>query len=336
MSFHSPHVLWLLVPLLYPLATWIWGLLRDAPSEVTYAKALPTSDGQSKKPGWTVLFFSAGIFLTGIALAEPFHAVRAEGERSMSNVVIVTDLSASMLLEDFFRDGARINRLDASKAALADYLVSCSGDSVGLITFAGEVNIISPLTNDTRAVAAEVKQLKAGQLKDGTAIGDAINVAITLFPALAKEGRINTILLLSDGADNRSTVTPAEAAQKAAHHGITIHTIGIGTDGIVPMPVFGPAGEKIGYRRAISDFDAQELSEVAAETGGMFSRAVDLQQAYQALRVFRTDQEKRTVTRDSSTDGDLSWAFALPGVGLLAVSGLLKVLSRIHPEGLAA
>ncbi len=249
-------------------------------------------------------------------------------EKIAHDTILAVDLSASMLMEDFERLGRRMNRLEASRPSVVDYIAHRNGDSIGVVMFAGEAVLVSKPTFKHESVTAEVEQLAIGQLKDGTAIGDTIVLALESLLNTSDGERIKTILLLSDGADNRSTVSPAEAAQRAAAQGVVIHTIGVGTEGIAPMPLFDEEGKKIGYRRAISNFDKTELAKIAGTTSGHFFRAADskgLDLAFASIRSLQ-DEHKRRQTDVLVIEH--AWKFGVIGVILLIASGALRVLRR--------
>src|SRR5436190_516703 len=103
------------------------------------------------------------------------------------------------------------------------------------------------------------RRLRVRMIEDGTAIGDGLGVALTRLEQakrIAGSKRIGAfVVLLTDGANNRGSLQPAQAADLAKARGIPVYTIGAGKDGYVPVPVFDNTGRRIGQRQMLSDLD---------------------------------------------------------------------------------
>jgi Ca-activated chloride channel family protein len=117
-----------------------------------------------------------------------------------------------------------------------------------------------------------VDNLQAGQLEDGTAIGTAIATAANRLRDAPGKSRV--MILLTDGENNRGAIDPRTAAQAAAAVGVKIYTIGVGSQGMAPVPVGrGLMGLRFEYRPV--EIDEALLRDVAKTTGGRYFRAVD-------------------------------------------------------------
>jgi Ca-activated chloride channel family protein len=93
-------------------------------------------------------------------------------------------------------------------------------------------------------------------------------------------------VLLTDGVNNRGTLTPEQATEIARTRSVPVYTVGAGKEGIVPFPVFDDKGNRIGYRRMMADLDESALRQVAEATGGHFFRATDtdtIEAAFKAI-----------------------------------------------------
>lgn len=125
-------------------------------------------------------------------------------------------------------------------------------------------------------------------LGDGTAIGDALGVALTRLenPKRTLDGhRAGAfVVLLTDGDDNSSRLTPTEAAQIAWQRGIPIFTIGAGLEGYVPFPKFDDHGRRIGTEVMMSTLDQMALTYVAEMTGGRYYRATGARSLADAIQ----------------------------------------------------
>lgn len=172
-----------------------------------------------------------------IALAGP----RVDGEvREISqegiDLVIALDVSRSMLAED-----VAPSRLERARFEVEQVLDQLSGSRIGIVLFAGEAFLQSPLTTDMRTVrrflAAAGPELLPTQ---GTDIGRAIELATGAFEvgtggAEENDGRARAILLLSDGEDHPGRI---EAAVRLAEaEAITIFAVGIGHSQGAPIPL---------------------------------------------------------------------------------------------------
>jgi len=124
-----------------------------------------------------------------------------------------------------------------------------------------------------------VDSLQVGQLEDGTAIGTAIATAANRLRSAP--GRSRILVVLTDGENNRGTIDPRTAAQAARAFGIRIYAIGVGSEGMAPVPV-GRGLFGLRYENRPVRIDEALLREVAATTGGRYFRARDAE-ALQAI-----------------------------------------------------
>jgi Ca-activated chloride channel homolog len=206
------------------------------------------------------------------------------------SIVLALDLSSSMLAEDFQPQ----NRLAVAKETVKEFIAGRRADEVGLVAFAGEALTQVPLTLDYPVLLAAVDNLQAGQLEDGTAIGTGLITATNRLRG--SRGRSRVMVLLTDGENNRGSIDPRTAAQAAAALGIRIYTIGVGSEGVAPVPV-GRGVLGLRYENRPVRIDEVLLEDVAKQTGGRYFRARDAQ----ALRRIyeQIDQLERTPLRTS-------------------------------------
>src|SRR5206468_12203762 len=202
-----------------------------------------------------------------IALARPRSGARAENVTSQGiNIVLAIDLSSSMLAQDFQPQ----NRLEVAKDVVKRFVAARSSDRIGLVAFAAEALTQVPLTTDYPVVNAAVDNLAAGQLEDGTAIGTAIATAANRLRDAP--GRSKVMILLTDGVNNRGSIDPRTAAKAASQFGIRIYGIGVGTEGMAPVPV-GRGLFGLRYEMQKVEIDDALLTDVANATGGRYFRA---------------------------------------------------------------
>ena len=245
------------------------------------------------------LVIARNLVLAGviIALARPRSAGRAEQSTSEGiNIVIAFDISSSMLAEDFQPQ----NRLEVAREKVKQFIAMRNSDRIGVVAFSGEALTQVPLTTDYPVVMAAVDNLQPGQLEDGTAIGTAIATAANRLRDAPGSSRV--VVLLTDGVNNRGSIDPRTAAQAAATFGVKIYTIGVGTEGMAPVPV-GRGVFGLRYENRPVEIDDALLTDVAKRTGGRYFRARDaaaLQRITEEIdRLERTPVRTRVYTRYS-------------------------------------
>ncbi len=233
----------------------------------------------SNKP---VVFTLLGLILGVLALSRPqvlegHNEVLKEGY----DIMLAIDLSGSMLAEDYERDGQRINRLEAIKPVIQAFMADRPDDRIGLIVFAGRAYTLAPPTFDHGWLTRQTQKLKIGIMEDGTAIGDGLGMALARLDH-SQDGDGTTsertdarafVVLLTDGANNAGALKPMQSADIAESRNIPVYTIGAGREGTAPFPIFDASGNKMGYRRIVSDLDEPTLRQIAARTKGEFYRA---------------------------------------------------------------
>jgi len=194
-----------------------------------------------------------------VALARPERVGDPiEVTKAARDVILAIDISGSMDENDFVaRDGASLQRLEGVKRVVGRFIEEREGDRVALIVFGEKAFIQSPFTEDLRTVRDLLESTEVGMAGPHTVIGDAIGLAIRTFESSEIEERL--LIVLSDGADTGSRMSPVNAAEIAADNGVTIFTIGVGD----------PKGQ--GDRRV----DVAALEDIAARAGGRFFFAGD-------------------------------------------------------------
>jgi len=165
------------------------------------------------------------------ALARPEHVGEPiEVTKAARDVILAIDISGSMDEHDFVSDdGSKIQRLEAVKRVVGEFIETREGDRVALIVFGAKAYVQAPFTEDLRTVRELLEQTAVGMAGPHTVIGDAIGLAIRTFQASDIEQRL--LILLSDGADTGSRMSPLNAAEIAAQNGVEIYTIGVGASG---------------------------------------------------------------------------------------------------------
>ncbi|MDH5234458.1 MAG: VWA domain-containing protein [Gemmatimonadota bacterium] len=301
---------------LLPVLAWLLWRRRRRPPALLHARADLLAAGP-RRGRWaaraTLLLRVVALVAAVMALARPRAGARAETIRGDGiSIVLALDLSSSMLAEDFQPD----NRLEVAKETIKEFISGRQVDEVGLVAFAGEALTQVPLTLDYPVLLAAVDNLQPGQLQDGTAIGTGLITATNRLRGA--RGRSRVIVLLTDGENNRGTIDPRTAAQAAAALGMRVYTIGVGSEGVAPVPV-GRGVFGLRYENRPVRIDEVLLEDVARQTGGRYFRARDAQ----ALRRIyeQIDQLERTplrATRYVRFSELYLWPLALAALALVA------------------
>ncbi len=272
-----------------------------------------------------------GVVCLVVALARPQGGIASSRVVTEGiDVMLVVDVSSSMLAEDFTRGGARANRLEAVKSVLAEFVDGRgTGDRIGLVLFAGRPYTQCPLTLDHGWLRANLERAAVGMIEDGTAIGSALAAAVHRLEASDAESKI--VILLTDGQNNAGKVRPTAAAEATKALGYPVYTIGAGTKGVAPYPARDLFGNRV-YRPVPVDIDEETLRAIAAITGGRYFRATDtdsLAQIYAEIDTLETSphaglqyQEYREL---------YAWLLVL-GIVLLVTEMILgRTLLRVLP-----
>jgi Ca-activated chloride channel homolog len=269
-TFANPALLWLL--LLVP-AIIAWYLLRQKntsaslqmPGLKQFDKAQPTFRNYLRH----ILFGLqvSVIFLLIIIIARPQKTDRIQNSTTEGiDIILSLDISGSMLARDFKPD-----RLEASKNVATEFISGRPYDRIGLVVFSGESFTQCPLTTDHAVLINLMREIKSGMIEDGTALGNGLATAINRIKDSKAKSKV--IILLTDGVNNKGEIAPETAADIAKTFGIRVYTIGVGTQGLAPMPVQTPFG--IQYQNAQVEIDEALLKDIAAKTGGKYFRATD-------------------------------------------------------------
>jgi Ca-activated chloride channel family protein len=204
-----------------------------------------------------------------VALARPQTGVTTEEvEAEGIAIALVMDISSSMLALDM----QPLDRLEVAKRTVLDFVKNRKYDRIALIVFAGEALTQVPVTIDYAVLDRAIQDLNVDLLEDGTAIGTALATAANRLRRTPGSSRV--VILLTDGENNRGEVDPITAARAAAAYGIRIYTVGVGSEGVAPVPIGpGPLGTEYATMRVHLDEDL--LRQIAAITGGQYFRATN-------------------------------------------------------------
>lgn len=249
MRFVNP--VFLVLAALVPFAGLWWAFLR-ARREKALAN-ITLAVPKSPAAGLQLALVLAGLALVLFAASRPQWGQVTEKTVARSrNVVVAIDVSRSMLAAD-----VRPNRLERTKADVADLIDSLDGDRCALVAFRRTGVQVCPLTTDHAYLRSALEQLTSESAPRGeTDLGSAIRAALDALDPAADDH--NAIILISDGGDLRGeALANAALAQK---RGIPIFTVGIG-DPRVGAPI--PSEDGRGYQKYKGETVKVKLEESA-------------------------------------------------------------------------
>jgi Ca-activated chloride channel homolog len=321
-QFDYPWVL-LLLPLAWPAYRYLREY-REARSALRVPFFTAISHAVGQEPGtagaaggrWQLLLNLLVWGLLLAACARPVFVEKAiEREQPIRDLMLAIDISQSMQATDYTdASGRRVDRLSAVKGVVREFIERRKDDRIGLIVFGTGAYPQAPLTLDHASLLVLLDEVGIGMAGPNTALGDAIGLTIKLLDHTQEQEKV--LILLTDGNDTGSAITPEHAARMARNQGIVVHTIGIGD----PQ---ASGEEKV---------DLKTLEDIAQATGGRFVRADDrgaLQEVYATLDRL-TPHQVKTLSHQPKRDL-FHWPLGAAMLLLLASHGLMALLGRFSP-----
>ena len=212
------------------------------------------------------------------------------------DIMLVLDISSSMEARDF-----RPNRLEAAKAVADLFVKNRKNDRIGLVVFASESFIQSPLTLDYEVLRSFLKKVTIVPKKyDGTAIGLAIASGVNRLRR--SDAKSKVMILLSDGSNNSGEIQPLTAAELAATFDIKIYTIGVGSNS----------------RRLLrGKLDEEMLKSIAKATNGRYYHATDEKRLHDIYEEINELEKTEIKVKEYTRYAELYSYLLLPGLLIL-------------------
>ncbi len=222
-----PYIIWLFSA---PKRVRSRALLIPFFREITEGSGLDAKDGAvilSRRRMQIVVAILCWLFVV-VGLARPeMIGQKVTMEKSARDLMLAVDISASMRTNDM-EDANHIKhqRLHVVKNVVDDFIAERQDDRIGLIVFGSRAYLQTPFTEDHESVRQLMQRSQVEMAGPYTAIGDTIGLAINAFKSSNLDQRL--MILLSDGSDTSSMMSPTNAAEIAREHGVTIYTVGVG------------------------------------------------------------------------------------------------------------
>jgi len=267
LTFQFGQPWWLLLLGLLPLLAWLQGRHGSVAavkySSVAIFRRISTRPKASSGK-WIRRLTLIALGLLVMSLARPrIEKGDSDDKKEGIDIVLCIDLSGSMEEKDFIHQGQNIPRSLALNMALTDFVANRPNDRFGMIGFATDTYIVSPLTTDGAWIKNMLDYVKSDLY--GTAIGEGIAASVDLLREA--KGQSKVIVVATDGENNAGRA-PLEAAELAKQANIRVHTLRI-----APL------------RSVSADSSVKNvLSQVAEKTGGLYFQAADMNSMFDVYR----------------------------------------------------
>ncbi len=218
-------------------------------------------------------FYALAILFLMVGLANlQFGTKLEEVKREGVDIMLALDVSNSMLAEDLSP-----NRLERAKRAIYQLIEKLHNDRLGIIVFAGDAYVQLPITTDYSSAKLFLETIGTDIVPtQGTAIGSAIELAMESFDF--ENGTSKAIIIITDGENHEDDA--AGAASSAYEEGVSVHTIGMGSEQGGPIPIY-KNGAQTGFRTdnqgntVVTQLNENMLKQIAASGGGSYVRATN-------------------------------------------------------------
>ena len=319
--FEEPTYLYLLLLLPFLAVFYLYSNYRRRKNirrfgdPVLLAQLMPDVSKYRPDIKFWIIFVVIGLF--SVLLARPqFGSKQETVKRKGVEVIIALDISNSMLAQD-----VQPSRLEKAKRLISRLVDELDNDKIGMIVFAGDAFTQLPITSDYISAKMFLESISPSLIsKQGTAIGEAINLAVRSFTP--QEGVGRAIVVITDGENHEGGAV--EAAKVAAEKGIQVSVLGVGMPDGAPIPIEGTND----YRR---DREGNVMcQEIAKEGKGIYVRVDNTNSAQKAInqevnKMAKSDVESKVYTEFNEQFQAIAWII------LILLLAELLILDRKNP-----
>ncbi len=290
----------------------------------------------TNKPIPHILEMKTGMVLVGIvflllAVWQPQWGEEVQKtEKKGLDIIFTIDVSKSMNALDFSQKRQLISRLDATKFLVENFAKNQKSDRLGLVEFAGESFVASPLTLDHTVFFNFLHNISSDDLgKQGTNLAEALEVSLSRLEVHSDSERGKVILLFSDGDETISSQAE-KMAKLAQKKGIKIFTVGIGSENGMPIPEGQNAFGEIVYKKwkgetVITKLNPDPLKKIAKITGANYFHAENINDLTTLEKELKKLPTKVLSEENISPKSEQYFPFAALGL-------LLFILGFVFPE----
>jgi Ca-activated chloride channel family protein len=242
---------------------------------------------------WPWILIGLAWLLAVLALAGPAWSHLPQNiYRTQLAKIIVLDLSRAMLAADI-----PPNRYTRARYKILDILKHSTEGQIGLIVFAEEPYVVSPLTQDAKTIEAMIPALEPDIMpRQGNNIGAALQKAGDLFQQTGTgEGEI---LLITTSTPTAADNNIAMILQKK---GYKISVLGIGTAEGAPIPTEKSFSQTAGSQLNLAKLNKPALQKLAQEGGGEY---LDFQKTSEDIEAWLTNIDRNQKMTDAKKTDD--------------------------------
>lgn len=327
--FEEPTYLYLLLLLPFLAVFYLYSNYRRRKNirrfgdPVLLAQLMPDVSKYRPDIKFWIIFVVIGLF--SVLLARPqFGSKQETVKRKGVEVIIALDISNSMLAQD-----VQPSRLEKAKRLISRLVDELDNDKIGMIVFAGDAFTQLPITSDYISAKMFLESISPSLIsKQGTAIGEAINLAVRSFTP--QEGVGRAIVVITDGENHEGGAV--EAAKVAAEKGIQVSVLGVGMPDGAPIPVDGTND----FRRdrdgnvVVTRLNEQMCQEIAQAGDGIYVRVDNSNAAQKAIaqeinKMAKADVETQVYTEFNEQFQAVAWII------LLLLLAEMLILERKNP-----
>jgi Ca-activated chloride channel family protein len=322
--FEHPELIWLLIlPIGYVLLFVLrrrWERKRWAAWGTDLSNTKILREIPRPRYRWLIV---VGTTLLCLAALNPQWGYKTVNiETKSAAIYLVLDISNSMLAED-----VAPNRLERAKRIAMEISNEFKSDKIGLVLFAGNAYMQSPLTTDWHAIQLYLNAAHPDQAgTQGTAIGEAVKLA--LHSSIESENTVpGALIILTDGEDHDGNAP--DAIKDAADEGWVTYVIGVGTSegGNIPMFADGFPDVKRDEQGqpVVTRLNEDLMSQLVQKGNGRYFNLSEEESIIESLSASlatleRSQQEKRSFSEHHSY---FQWLL-FPGIMLLLLSSLIN------------
>jgi len=263
--------MWLWVLLLVPVLIWLFVKRHSINSSWRSSVDLHLLSyllvgSESRQRFFPAVVLSIALVVTVVSLAGPTWS-KLPQPVYLADItrMVILDLSRSMDVQDI-----KPSRLARAKFKVLDLFHKIKEGQTGLIVYANEPYVVSPLTEDSATIAAMVPTLMTQLMPEQ---GSRLDLALLKVAQLFKQTNIKNgdIIIVTDGLDHFHENTVMDIASSLKRNGHRLSVLGIGTREGAPIPLSSGGFYKDATGGIVlPKYEASLLKELVSRGGGVY------------------------------------------------------------------
>lgn len=294
--FIRPEMLWLFIPLIVSL----YGVRHLAKKQSSWQSVISphllkflvvTGEKQRSQVGfWLTAIISCLIIF---AVSGPSYREKTVPVFQTENArVILLDLSLSMDATD-----VKPARIDRARHKIMDLLELTTEGTIGLVVYAGDAFVISPLTSDANTIASMIPTLSTGIMP---VLGSRPDLAIEEAINLLKNARqpLGQVIWITDGVESEFV---DKVIDTTSDSGYLLSILAIGTEQGAPIPLPDNNGflKDSSGNIILPKLESSRLKEIARGTNGQYVElSADSNDVEFILKMLELDSKEKAEQSD--------------------------------------